>query len=93
MLRKMYPAEIYVEINPEDAKELNIGHSQWVYVSTMRGKVKAQAMIVPTIKKGQIFMPMHYEETNFLTLSIFDPYSRQPSYKICAASVSRKSYE
>lgn len=93
VLRKMYPAEVYIEINPEDAKELDIGHAQWVYVATMRGKVKAQAMIVPTIKKGQLFMPMHYVETNFLTLSIFDPYSRQPSYKICAASVSRKPYE
>jgi hypothetical protein len=31
---------------------------------------------------------MHYPETNQLTLGVFDPYSRQPSYKICAARVS-----
>jgi len=27
-------------------------------------------------------------ETNQLTLAMFDPYSRQPSYKICAANIS-----
>jgi assimilatory nitrate reductase catalytic subunit len=88
----MYPRDVYVEINGQDAKALNIKHAQWVYVSTLRGKVRAQAVIIPTVKPGQIFMPMHYEETNQLTLSSFDPYSRQPSYKICAAHISGSSY-
>ena len=33
-------------------------------------------------------MPMHYVETNALTFAAFDPYSRQPSYKACAISIS-----
>jgi assimilatory nitrate reductase catalytic subunit len=33
------------------------------------------------VQPGQIFLPMHYAVTNQLTNSIFDPYSRQPSYK------------
>ncbi len=88
VLRKMYPEHVYVEINPRDATTLQIKQGQWVYVSTLRGKVKARAIIVPTVKPGQIFMPMHYVETNQLTLAMFDPYSRQPSYKICAANIS-----
>ncbi len=93
VLRKMYPQKVYVEINPQDAQALKIGQGQWVYVSTLRGKVIAQAILIPTVKPGQIFMPMHYEETNKLTLAVFDPYSRQPSYKICAADVSRREYD
>ena len=92
-LRKMYPQKVYVEINPQDAQQLNISQGQGVYVSTLRGKVAAQAIVIPTVKPGQIFMPMHYEETNKLTLAVFDPYSRQPSYKICAADVSRREYD
>lgn len=91
ILRKMYPERVYVEINPRDAKTLQIKQGQWVYVSTLRGKVRARAIIIPTVKPGQIFMPMHYVETNQLTLAMFDPYSRQPSYKICAAKISTKA--
>ena len=91
ILRKMYPQDVYVEINPRDAKTLQIKQGQWVYVSTLRGKVRARTIIIPTVKPGQIFMPMHYVETNQLTLAMFDPYSRQPSYKICAANISTKA--
>jgi assimilatory nitrate reductase catalytic subunit len=34
---------------------------------------------------------MHYEDTNRLTLAIFDPYSRQPAYKHCAVRVRRET--
>jgi assimilatory nitrate reductase catalytic subunit len=88
VLRKMYPRDAYVEINIEDARCLRVRQGDWVYVSTKRGQIKAQASVVPTVAQGQIFMPMHYPETNQLTLGVFDPYSRQPSYKICAARVS-----
>jgi assimilatory nitrate reductase catalytic subunit len=30
---------------------------------------------------------MHYEGTNRLTDAVFDPYSKQPSYKACAVSL------
>ena len=88
----MYPQEVYVEINPRDATTLQIKQGQWVYVSTLRGQVRARAIIIPTVKPGQIFMSMHYVETNQLTLAMFDPYSRQPSYKICAAKIGIKDY-
>ncbi len=88
ILRQLYPKNIYVEINQEDAAGLNIKQDQWVMVETKRARIKAQAMIVQTVRKGQIFMPMHYVETNKLTFAAFDSYSRQPSYKICAARVA-----
>jgi len=87
ILEKMYPQNVYVEINPNDAQKLNIQQGQKVFVATRRSRVKAEASVTPAVKPGQIFMPMHYEETNKLTFPAFDQYSRQPSYKTCAAMI------
>lgn len=88
ILRQLYPKDIYMEINPGDAGRMKIGQNQWVYVSTRRGQARVKAMLAVTVSPGQIFIPMHYPETNLLTFPAFDAYSRQPSYKFCAARVS-----
>jgi assimilatory nitrate reductase catalytic subunit len=88
MLRKMYPEKPYVEISSDDARKLNIRPGQWVTVSSKRGTIKAKAVVGDTVKAGEVFMPMHYFETNKLTNPAFDPYSREPSYKYAAVSVS-----
>lgn len=92
VLRKLYPQEIYVEINPDDAYTHMIRDGEEVYISTLRGEVKARARVIPTVQPGHIFMPMHYEETNRLTLPSFDPYSYQPSYKMAAARLGKSPY-
>jgi assimilatory nitrate reductase catalytic subunit len=46
-------------------------------------------VVTPTVRPGQVFIPMHYVETNRLTHPSFDPYSRQPSYKSGAVEVLR----
>ncbi len=92
ILRQLYPENIYMEINPEDAGRLNIEQDQWVYVSTRRGQARVKALLTVCVKPGQIFIPMHYDQTNRLTFPSFDTYSRQPSYKICAAKVSSESH-
>jgi anaerobic selenocysteine-containing dehydrogenase len=89
VLRQLYPAEIYVELNPEEARRLRITSNQRVVVESQRGSLVAKAFVTPTVQRGQVFLPMHYEATNQLTLAHFDPYSRQPSYKNCAVSVRR----
>ncbi|VAX36745.1 Assimilatory nitrate reductase large subunit [hydrothermal vent metagenome] len=92
VLKRMYPQEVYVEVNIDDARRMDINPGQWILVKTQRGRIKARANIVPTVKPGQIFMPMHYVETNKLTFPAFDTFSRQPSYKICAAKLSSVPY-
>ncbi|HEY2416167.1 MAG TPA: molybdopterin oxidoreductase family protein, partial [Pirellulaceae bacterium] len=87
VLRKLYPAEVYVEINPADARRLGIKPEQRVVVESQRGSLVARAFVTYTVQPGQVFLPMHYEQTNRLTLAHFDPYSRQPSYKNCAVAV------
>jgi assimilatory nitrate reductase catalytic subunit len=88
VLRSLYPESLYVEINPADARREGIRPNSRVAVESQRGRVMARVFITPTVREGQLFMPMHYDATNKLTLSHFDPYSRQPSYKNCAVRLT-----
>jgi assimilatory nitrate reductase catalytic subunit len=71
-------------VNPKDAARIGITANSQVRVRSRRGELVAQACITPTVQLGQVYIPMHYTETNRLTLAVFDPYSRQPAYKACA---------
>ena len=92
VLNKLSPQEIYAEVNPDDAKELEIRDNEWIYVVSRRGRIKVKAFITTSVKPKQIFIPMHYKETNQLTFPSFDKYSRQPSYKTCAVNLMRVEY-
>ncbi len=87
VLRRLHPETVYVEIHPDDAERLGIVAGGQAKVSSRRGSLVAAAFVTPTVQPGQVFIPMHYAETNRLTLPSFDPYSRQPSYKACAVRV------
>ncbi|MCX7420423.1 MAG: nitrate reductase [Planctomycetia bacterium] len=91
VLKKLYPENLYVEINPTDARALGVRPNEWVSVESQRGHVRAQAFLTPIVPVGQVFLPMHYSTANQLTDAVFDPYSKQPSYKACAVRVSRVS--
>ncbi|MDB6039638.1 MAG: nitrate reductase [Verrucomicrobiales bacterium] len=87
VLRQLYPEEIYVEISHADANRLKVKTGDWIGVRSRRGSLQARVVIAGTVQEMQIFIPMHYRETNLLTKSSFDPYSRQPSYKYCAVAL------
>lgn len=87
MLRKLYPHEPYLELNPVDALSLDLRNGDWVQVTSRRGSIRARAQLTPTVEPKQAFMPMHYVETNRLTLPHYDPHSHQPSYKDCAVRI------
>ena len=89
MLRKRYPADIFVEINPADARQLLIGPNDKAIVESQRGRVLAKAVLTHAVQSGHAFIPMHYQAANQLTDAVFDPYSGQPSYKFCAVRIVR----
>jgi assimilatory nitrate reductase catalytic subunit len=89
VLQKLAPQQIFVEVNPADARALGITANQEVLIESQRGSLRAIAVLTHAVSAGQVFIPMHYEETNRLTDAVFDPYSRQPSYKACAVRVRR----
>ena len=89
VLRKLYPEEVYVELNPADAERLEISPYEKICVRSRRGMISATAFVTNTVQKGQVFVPMHYVAANELTFPAVDPYSRQPAYKACAVSLAK----
>jgi len=87
VLRKLYPEHPYVEMNPADARSLGITPNRTVTIASQRGSMRAIVMLTPSVAAGSVFIPMHYEGTNRLTDAVFDPHSKQPSYKACAVKV------
>lgn len=88
VLRKLYPAECYAEIHPDDATRLGLVPGGKVQIRSRRAELVANAFVTPTVRPGQVFIPMHYDAVNRLTCASFDPHSRQPSYKHCAVALA-----
>jgi assimilatory nitrate reductase catalytic subunit len=93
VLAKLYPKRAYIEVNPLDAERWALTDGAAVEVRSLRGKVAARARVTTTVNPGQVFMSMHYPETNQLTLWCVDPYSRQPAYKACAVAIGPSAAE
>jgi assimilatory nitrate reductase catalytic subunit len=87
VLRQLSPGALQLEINPVDARRYSVKPSRKVVVESQRGSVIAHAFVTRAVPPGNVFLPMHFEATNRLTLAHFDPHSRQPSYKNCAVRV------
>lgn len=88
ILRQLYPNRAYVELHPQDAVRIGVCNGDRVRVTSRRGSITVVASVTSTVQPGHAFLPMHDEQTNRLTLAHFDPYSRQPSYKDCAVSIT-----
>lgn len=87
ILQKLSPAGLWVSLHPADAALIGVQDGDPVTVSSRRGSVKAVARIMGAMQRGTVFLPMHDEGMNRLTLNVVDPLSRQPSYKHCAVKV------
>jgi formate dehydrogenase major subunit len=84
-------SEGFIEIHPEDAKEMGIKDKQSVKATTRRGEVVVKARITPNIKRGVVFMPFHFAEAaaNTLTNPAQDPNCKIPEYKVCAVKIEK----
>ncbi len=52
--------EMYAEINPNKALELGITHWDYVWVETLRGKIKVRAYVTERVNEQTIFCPYHW---------------------------------
>ncbi len=83
----------YVELNPGDAKQMQIKTGDMVKLTTRRGEITLPASVnergVPTPK--QVFVPFFDENMliNDITLDSFCPISKEPDYKKCAVKVEK----
>jgi assimilatory nitrate reductase catalytic subunit len=87
LLKRMSPDPDYVEISAQDAEKLGVAPNTPVLVSSRNGEARARVKISEGMQPGRVFMPMHYAQTNNLTVSSFDTYSRQPSFKYTVVSI------
>lgn len=85
-----------LEIHPEDAIKRNICDGDVVAVTNARGQVRVTAKVTNTIKKGVVFLAMHWggsgsndhARANNLTSFLADPVSREPDFKFSAVDVA-----
>jgi predicted molibdopterin-dependent oxidoreductase YjgC len=83
--------EGFVEVNPNDASNLNITDGELVSVSTRRGSIRIKAKVVSRSKPNIVFIPFHFYEScaNRLTVDCLDPVCKIPEYKVCACRVEK----
>ncbi|MTL73829.1 nitrate reductase, partial [Turicibacter sanguinis] len=82
--------QAYIHINEKLAKELGIENQEIIEVSSINGVSKQfMAMISDTVAYDELFAPIHYIETNALTPSLYDSYSKEPSYKSTPVQIKK----
>lgn len=77
----------YVEVHPEDVVRYGLGRHRQAELRSRRGAVTVDVVETSAVQPGQVFVNMHFAETNRLTFPAFDPHSRQPAYKHCAVQL------
>jgi anaerobic selenocysteine-containing dehydrogenase len=93
--------DAWVALAPSDAERIGVRKGDRVRVETPRGAVEADARLTG-IREGVVFVPFHYgywdtdepdgpdgrpRAANELTMTIWDPVSKQPLFKTAAARV------
>jgi len=81
--------EAFVEIHPDDGRDLGVVQDSMVRVSSRRGEITLKVRLVPFLNPGTIFIPFHFREAaaNVLTIDALDPEGKIPEYKFCAVKV------
>jgi len=95
--------DAWVEIHPSDAEALGVEEGDVVRVESPRGRLEAKARIC-WIREGVVFAPFHYgyfdepgkdspddhpRAANELTITEWDPVSKQPLFKAGAVKVTK----
>jgi anaerobic selenocysteine-containing dehydrogenase len=96
--------EVWVEMSLADAEDRGWSDGDLIAVTTPRGRVEAP-LRVTGVRRGVLFLPFHYgywdmpgghepdgdqgRAANELTLTAWDPASKQPLFKTAAAQVER----
>ena len=92
---KQHISEAYLEINPDDAARRNIKENDLVEIFNVRGNARVKAKLTTDIKKGVVFLPMHWgkvlssdlNRANNLTNNLVDAKSKEPDFKFSAVQV------
>lgn len=86
---KKYKPLSYVEINTNDAKNLNIKNGEMLDVYSKRAEITLEAFISDDIQEGNIFIPISCKEVNYLTIDLIDKESYQPDYNHSVVNIKK----
>ncbi|MDO5968656.1 molybdopterin-dependent oxidoreductase [Flavivirga aquimarina] len=95
-LKTHYPTPV-LEINPVDAYLYKVKDGAITEIKSENGIVRVRAKVTDAIKKGVVFLPMHWgkqlqsdlNRANNLTNTLVDPISKEPDFKFTKVSVSK----
>lgn len=74
--------EAYLFMNPGTAAAYDLEENDRILVHSINGeKAGFQVRISDQVREKELYAPIHYIECNKLTPSVYDPYSKEPSYK------------
>ena len=79
----------FVEMHRRDARKRGFVDGQHVRVVSRRGEVTAHVLVSPRMRKGCVWMPLHFaeENTNRVTNDVGDPITQTAEYKVCAVRI------
>ncbi|MDQ3867567.1 MAG: nitrate reductase, partial [Actinomycetota bacterium] len=95
--------DVWIELATADAERLALAEGDWASVESPRGRIEARVR-VSGIREGVVFVPFHYgywdepegaepdarpRAANELTITEWDPVSKQPIYKVAAVRVEK----
>ncbi len=89
----------YIEINPIDACKLNIKANDLITANAKTGQVTAHAKVTDAVRKGECFMPIHWNKqfassatVSGLYQSVVDPISGQAECKHGAVDLVKAQF-
>lgn len=96
--------DVWAELSADDAASLAAAESDLVDIVSPRGRLRARLRVSP-VRRGTVFVPFHYgywdttgigpaedepgRAANELTITDWDPVSKQPLFKTSAARVEK----
>ncbi len=81
-----------LDVNPEDARQLDIADGELVRVSSPRGSVQMRVRLQPDIPRGLTFTTFHFPElvdANLLTNDAWDPKSGTAEFKAASIRIDK----
>ena len=94
--------DVWIELSADDAADLGVAEGDLVRVESERGWIEARAR-PSAVRTGVVFVPFHYGDwdplsdvvvgghraANELTVTSWDPVSKQPMFKLAAVRVTK----
>ena len=83
--------EAYIQMNPDKGREMGIYLNDVVTLYSSNGHhADFRVKFSDRLNENELYAPMHYREANFLLPSVYDPYSKEPSFKSAAVRIEKK---